>query len=553
MGSSSTYTTDFREELEFEQQRWLRRRFLWYAAVIGGFGILGIVAQIAALVITEFLTISSLNVESLWVQLVVNAIAVGVYLWAFLEVRRTTPPRARIVTLVGRVILISGVLSILQTPITIELAGEQKIIEQVTESSRRARELKQAREQEAAQAKAAAQESAVVPDGSDAEPRIVDGPAEPQAADAADAADKAERPRALGLFPEQGKHRRSAVVAAAMVGAGGLASILITHLFACLFLPLTPRESMRPVWPLLILNSVMVLLYAPLVLITFGFVLASPIVVVPGAVICWWRQSRFRSSFTTKLVKKRYGEMKQELTSARQIHESLFPRPIVDGPVRFHYRYAPMRQIGGDYLYARSHSGVLTLVIIDVTGHGIGAALTVNRLHGEISREFGEDPDVGPGELLNGINAYLHHTLADHSVYATALCIRIEADRNQLRYASAGHPPAFVRTVDGRIEQLDSTTLVLGACRGDDFVPAEQTVRFGPGDALIAYTDGAQEARNSKGRMFGVSGLRNAVVSTGGNGHAPGSWCEALLRLVDEHRYGPIQDDTLVVEVTRPL
>ncbi len=553
MAESSTYTTDFREELEFEQQRWLRKRFLWYCAVVAGFGILGVLMQVGMLIVLRYIPIAGVNIESLWVQLIGNAIAAGVYIWAFLKVRRSTPPRRTIVALVGSLILVAGVISILQTPITIELAGEQKILDQVTESNRRARELKRAREIEAEQARVAEPQAQELAEGSVEASATMTTPSAPETGAAPDTNAPAEPSITRGLLPEPGKLRRSGIVAAAMVGAGGLASILVTHVFACLFLPLTPRESLRPVWPLLLLNGAMVLFYAPLVLITFGVVLASPVVALPGAAICWWRQSRFRSSFTTKLVKKRYGEMKQELTSARQIHESLFPRPIADGPVRFHYRYAPMRQIGGDYLYARSEAGALTLVIIDVTGHGIGAALTVNRLHGEISREFGEDPDVGPGDLLNGINAYLHHTLADHSVYATALCIRVDPGSNTLRYASAGHPPAFVRTVDGRIEQLDSTTLVLGACRGDDFVPAEQSVRFGPGDALIAYTDGAQEARNSQGRMFGVTGLRNAVASTGSHGHTPGSWCEALLRLVDAHRYGPIQDDTLVVEVTRPL
>src|SRR5690606_31991441 len=144
---------------------------------------------------------------------------------------------------------------------------------------------------------------------------------------------------------------------------------------------------------------------------------------------------------------------------------------------------------------------------------GIGAALTVNRLHGEIERQLGERADAQPGDLLTGLNDYLHHTLASHSVYATALFLRIDPNTGRLSWASAGHPPAFLRTLEGRIERLDSTTLVLGACRGSDFVPNEQSCRFLPGDMLIAYTDGAIEARNSAGRMLSVDGLQRAIAS----------------------------------------
>src|SRR5690606_28540475 len=93
----------------------------------------------------------------------------------------------------------------------------------------------------------------------------------------------------------------------------------------------------------------------------------------------------------------RYGEFRRELTDARRIHESLFPKPKCEGDVHFLYLYEPMRQIGGDYLFvscAPTDDGrreMLSFVVIDVTGHGIPAALTVNRLHGELSRLFAED------------------------------------------------------------------------------------------------------------------------------------------------------------------
>src|SRR5262249_13327317 len=131
--------------------------------------------------------------------------------------------------------------------------------------------------------------------------------------------------------------------------------------------------------------------------------------------------------------------------------------------------------------------------------------------------------------------------------------------QNSLEFASGGHPPAFLRGVDGTIEQLASTAFVLGACAGEDFQSDPRTLHFGPGDTLIIYTDGAIEARDRPGRYFGIAGLQRALIGATGLGApnaaalSPGIWPGLITRAVDQHRFGPIADDTLVVELTRPL
>jgi hypothetical protein len=339
-------------------------------------------------------------------------------------------------------------------------------------------------------------------------------------------------------------------------GLSWIASILSTHVFACLFLPWTPREAVRPLVPLLVLNAVFTLVSSDPVLAKVLTLVLSPVIAVPGALICWWRFSRFRDRFTLNVLRGRYAEMRHELHSARQIHESLFPGPITEGPVRFAYIYEPMRQIGGDYLYATQKvapdgSRLVHLALLDVTGHGIPAALTVNRLHGELDRIFAENPGIGPGEVLTLLNRYVHLTLATHSVYVTALCFRVDAEADTLEYASGGHPPAFLRAVDGTIERLDSTALVLGAAAGPDFEPMPRTLRFGPGDALIAYTDGATEARDANGRYLGIAGIQGVIAS--GAPAGAGGWPSLVADAVVRHRHGPSADDTLVIEITRPF
>lgn len=341
-----------------------------------------------------------------------------------------------------------------------------------------------------------------------------------------------------------------------VVVAGGLSQIFMTHFFACLFLPWTPKESVRPLVPLFVAQLLVMVVYVRSQWVQMAVLAAlMPMTALPGAFICWWRHSRFRDRFTTRMIRGKYNEMRRELVDARRIHEALFPSPNLSGPVRFTYRYEPMRQIGGDYLYCHRPpaggpgAGTMSVVLIDVTGHGIPAALTVNRLHGELERVFAENHDVGPGEVLRLLNRYVHLTLATHSVYVTALCLRVDPATDTLEYASGGHPPAFLRAVDGTIDQLDSTAFVLGACAGEDFEPEPRSLRFGPGDTLVAYTDGAIEARDSGGRMLGINGLRRLIAA----GRPESGWAVGVLRAVEQHRKGPPDDDTLVIELHRPV
>jgi serine phosphatase RsbU (regulator of sigma subunit) len=550
VGMQATFTSDFKHEYEQVQHSWLQRRFLWYCGVVIGVSVLAM-----AIVVLAGIAQAKFDDAGFWslgmtYTIASSVVSVGLYVAAFVHVKRRPYKREAILRIVFWLIVLSGVLTLIQTPLTLaEGFGTPK---------------------KSAPDSAPADESPAPVDAAIPAPKHVAGavpetpselftieravpsaPAAPEPAksetDSGDEDDEKER--------EPTSDRRSALG----VTAGNLFNLFITHVFACLFLPWSPRESIRPMVPLLILNAVIMLFYiAQSPVGTLVGLALSPLVAGPGVGICAWRQSRFKDTFTYRMLKSRYGEIRQELHSARQIHESLFPKPVRRGELLFDYRYTPMRQIGGDYLYARAFhlpdraKPVLNVVVVDVTGHGITAALTVNRLFGEIEREFGEDPSTRPGELLTGLNSYLHHSLATHSVYATALCCRVDPNDDSVEWASAGHPPAFIRAVDGTVERMDSTTFVLGATRGDDFVPDAQKLRFAPGDRLVLYTDGAIEARNEQGRMLSVAGFERMIAATSEPG-LNGVILDQLLDALERYRHGPPSDDTLLVEVMRAI
>lgn len=472
---SATFTAEFRHEFEAEKDRWLQRRFLWYAGILAGWNALK--ALLNAVVPTGVFGSVGGAAGAARIELGMTAVFSAVFTAAFFYVRGHPLTREQVLRVVWALILFVGVMTIILSPVMGHVAAGMRTGEQT--------ELTQN-----------------------------------------------------------------------IAGTGSIFGIMVAHLVASLFIPWTPREAVKPLVPLLAIYAVVTLMFGPSSLWVRVLLIAlSPLIAAPGLAVSAWRESRFKDRFHFQMLKGKYGEIKQELASARQIHESLFPPPVREGPVRFEYCYEPMRQIGGDYLFAkRLDAGgrpLLHMAIVDVTGHGITAALTVNRLHGEFERQFGENPQARPGEVLTGLNTYLHHTLASHSVYATAICLRFDPNDGSLSWASAGHPPAFLRTADGRIDRLESTTFVLGATRGDDFIAGEQSARFMPGDMLVLYTDGAIESRNAQGRMLGVRGLESLVAS--GRPDMEGGFAAAVLRGVDSHRFGQPQDDTLVVEVWRPV
>jgi serine phosphatase RsbU (regulator of sigma subunit) len=339
-----------------------------------------------------------------------------------------------------------------------------------------------------------------------------------------------------------------------------LIMFVLAHFIACCMFPWTLKQAIIPVVVILAAS-----VFSGVVIEGNGWLPASlttllyASLTVPAIFISGVKHSQRVQRATNKFLNQRYGMLRQELAYARQVHEALFPAPVSSGGIRYAYRYEPMRQIGGDYLYTKlSNDGKkLSVVIVDVTGHGIPAALTVNRLHGEIDISFAENPDTSPGEMLERLNRYVHLTLAKHSIYATAVCIRVDHTTGRVEYASGGHPPAFIRGIDGSLSDLDPTTFVLGACSEADFDAGQIEVDFAPGDSLIAYTDGAIEARSVEGKMFHIDGLRRllaADVPLGSAQSTQGIWAERILEDVAAFRGGlPPEDDTLAIEIYRPI
>lgn len=324
--------------------------------------------------------------------------------------------------------------------------------------------------------------------------------------------------------------------------------LALTHTAMSVIIPWNVWEAARPI--LLILG---VLLVCDIFLFkgdsfnmqVLGLVLTFA-AGVPGTAIAALRYSKLRDWVQIRFLATRQEEMERELSVARRIHERLFPAPGDYRGVSIAYAYEPMRQIGGDYLhcYAEPGGGVL-IVVVDVTGHGIGSALAVNRLHGEIKRALALN-ETDPARLLHTLNEYIAATLADETVFATAMAARISPDRRTLTWCNAGHPPAMLLRADGSVQRLETSAMMLGVAtwEGDG---AGTPTQIHPGDVLILYTDGAVEAADDQGRQFGIDAVEATLRAR--RGASAAMLVAAVNDAVRAHLSGPPQDDLLVVAV----
>lgn len=125
--------------------------------------------------------------------------------------------------------------------------------------------------------------------------------------------------------------------------ASGLTNIFFLHFFASVFLPWSPRESLRPMYPIL---SGFIMEFAVLKALgrigmgeTVGALLGAPLMLVPGLAISAWRLRRHRRRFDRSMVTKGFFAMRRELSQAKAVQMALFPRPVHEGGHDFDFAY----------------------------------------------------------------------------------------------------------------------------------------------------------------------------------------------------------------------
>lgn len=202
--------------------------------------------------------------------------------------------------------------------------------------------------------------------------------------------------------------------------------------------------------------------------------------------------------------------IERELEIARQIQSAILPRtlPAIHG-LQMTARYIPMVSVAGDFYDVLVHDGKrLCILVADVSGHGVGAALIASML--KVAFASQQQSLDNPAHVLAGINHTLNGKL--ESNFVTAGCLFIDNDAGEIRYAGAGHPPLILhRRSEHKLYELGTNGLPLGP-----FPDANYEITTMPivsGDRFILYTDGIIETTSESGSFFGDGSFKAFIES----------------------------------------
>lgn len=202
----------------------------------------------------------------------------------------------------------------------------------------------------------------------------------------------------------------------------------------------------------------------------------------------------------------------QEQNVAKQVFDKIAHAGALDLKVIDYYMSA-LAVFNGDVLLAEvSPRGNLFVILGDFTGHGLPAAIgsmpLATTFYGMVSKGFSL-PDI-----LREINQKLYQTLPV-GLFCCATCVDMNFRKGKITVWNGGVPDNILyRSCNNQYERIKSTHLPLGVLSARDFKIDLQVVDVLPGDRLLMWSDGIQEARNKQGEMFGEEGL-NAILDDG--------------------------------------
>jgi sigma-B regulation protein RsbU (phosphoserine phosphatase) len=233
-------------------------------------------------------------------------------------------------------------------------------------------------------------------------------------------------------------------------------------------------------------------------------------------------------------------EIQSELEIAKRIQLSILP---LQYPPSDHFavaaRYLPMTSVAGDfydYIHTKpSHAGLL---IADVSGHGVPAALIASMV--KLAAGTQRVHASHPAKFLSGMNGALCGNTQEQ--FVTAAYVHLDSEREFFSYAAAGHPPMLLLR-NRRVQEIEENGLVLGLVDVASYSDVNHALK--PGDRLLLYTDGLLEAANSAGEFFGKERLTKILIAT-----AELSTDRAADQLLSAVRdWSPKQEDDLTVIV----
>jgi serine phosphatase RsbU (regulator of sigma subunit) len=212
----------------------------------------------------------------------------------------------------------------------------------------------------------------------------------------------------------------------------------------------------------------------------------------------------------TKSVRQQRDNLLQDLELAAEVQRMFLPmgKPAIAG-LQIAGMMHPARGIGGDYYdYIPIDEHSIQLVIADVAGKGVAAALLMSATAAAVQLEVDERRDML--QVVSRLNNSIHAVSSDGERYVTLIMAEVDAQNRKLQYVNCGHNPALLfRAGTGEVTRMNSSCAPVGMILGE---PCELvSVDLFPGDFLVFYTDGVTEAENRLAEEFGTERLSTVV------------------------------------------
>jgi serine phosphatase RsbU (regulator of sigma subunit) len=210
-----------------------------------------------------------------------------------------------------------------------------------------------------------------------------------------------------------------------------------------------------------------------------------------------------------RTVQEQRDELLKDVELAAQVQRLFLPigRPAISG-LEVAGMMQPARGVSGDYYdYIPIDEHTIQIIIADVAGKGIPAALLMSATAAAMRLEANHDRDML--DQVERLNMAIH-SVSDADRYVTLLVGEIDAQKRTLRYVNCGHNPALLfRPKTGTLKRLDSSCPPIGLSPHETCEVASEVLVSG--DLLVFYTDGVTEAENRLEEQFGVERLSATV------------------------------------------
>ncbi len=237
----------------------------------------------------------------------------------------------------------------------------------------------------------------------------------------------------------------------------------------------------------------------------------------------------------------------RELEIAREVQQRLFPQVLPEVPaLEYAGRCRPARAVGGDYYdFLALSSGRLGLVIGDVSGKGVPAALLMASLQASVRGQ--SEGAASVAALMANVNRLVCDASPENR-YATFFYALFDPATRRLVYSNGGHnPPIVLRGAE--VLRLETGGPPVGLFASSKYTQDE--VALQPGDLLVLFTDGVSEAENPAQEEWGEEALIAAAQAA--RGVAPGEAIARILASADEFAAGAPQHDDMTLVVARVL